>query len=256
MSDAGLQFELARAIRENELFLQFQPRVLLTTLELRGVETLVRWRHPERGLVPPPEFLAEAAHAGLMRDLEAWVMRQSLLQAAVWRQDRMNIGVSVNISASLLIDEPFLRLCDRTLKIQGDPRAFTFEVAAASLAGAGQPADGLARLRDRGARLALDDVTEPRELDDTSWFQWDYVKLGRALVSRAAHDDGAEATLGAIVTRAIGSGAQVVAVGVEDDATIALLRDAGAYLAQGYAIAPPLSAKELSTWSEGRRRPA
>jgi cyclic di-GMP phosphodiesterase Gmr len=256
MSDSGLRFELERAITENQLVLYYQPRVLVATLELRGVEALVRWRHPVRGIVPPSEFIASAERSGLMQDLEAWVIREALLQAAVWRRDSLRVGVSVNITPPLLRDEPFLRLVERTIKIQGSPAAFTFEVAAPGLAGDEEPIRGLTRLRDRGVRLALDDVTSLPELERASWIGWDYVKLGRRLVGGAARDAAASASLRAIVARATELGAQTIGMGVEDDETIALLRDAGVYLAQGYLFAPPLGVKELSAWSIGRERPA
>ena len=265
MSDRGLRLELERAITGNELVLHYQPRVLLTTLELRGVESLVRWRHPVRGMVSPAEFIAAAERDGLMRDLEAWVIRETLLQAAVWRRDGMRVGVSVNVTPPLLGDEPFLRLFERTLKIHGDPATFTFELAAEALAGGEPPLEGVTRLRDGGVRFALDDVTALVQLEDASWTSWEYVKLGRAIVTSAARDDVAGRTLRGLVARAIELGARVVGVGVEDDDAIAFLRDAGAYLAQGYAIAqfrgsltdtiaPPLGVKDLAGWSDGRAR--
>ena len=82
MSDGGLRFELERAITENELVLHYQPRVLVSTLKLRGVEALVRWRHPIRGIVSPAELVAAAERSGLMRDLDAWVIRDALLREA------------------------------------------------------------------------------------------------------------------------------------------------------------------------------
>jgi EAL domain-containing protein (putative c-di-GMP-specific phosphodiesterase class I) len=255
VTDSGLRFELERAITENELVLHYQPRVLVSTLELRGVEALVRWRHPVRGIVSPAEFVAAAERGGLMRDLEAWVIREALLQAAVWRRDGSRIGMSVNITPPLLADEPFLRLFERTLNMQSDPTTFTFEVAATSLDGREPPLTGLARLRARGVRLALDDVTAAADLEGATFIRWDYVKLGRALVTVAARDAASEATLRALVARATELGSRVVAVGVEDEAAVALLRETGAYLAQGYLIAPPLGVKELAAWSDARDRP-
>ena len=252
VSDTGLRFELERAITENELVLHYQPRVLVSTLAVRGVEALVRWRHPERGMVQPGEFIAAAQRAGLMRDLDAWVVREALLQAGVWRRDDAGFGVSVNISPSLLNDDPFLRLFERTLKIQGDPRQFTVEVAAGALGDGERPVDGLTRMRDRGVRLALDDVTVLPDLEAASWITWEYVKLGRRLVTGAAKDAAAGATLRSIAARATELGSKVVAVGVEDEAGMALLRDAGVYMAQGYLIAPPLGVKELLAWSAAR----
>ena len=252
VSDTGLRFELERAITENELILHYQPRVLVSTLAVRGVEALVRWRHPDRGMVPPGEFIAAAQRAGLMRDLDAWVVREALLQAGVWRRDNAGLDVSVNISPSLLHDDPFLRLFERTLKIQGDPTTFTVEVAAQALGAGERPVDGLTRMRGRGVRLALDDVTILPDLEAASWIPWEYVKLGRRLVTGAAKDAAAGATLRSIATRATELGAEVVAVGVEDDAGMALLKDAGVHLAQGYLIAAPLGVKELLDWSAAR----
>ena len=256
MTDGGLKFELERAITENELILHYQPRVLVTTLELRGVEALVRWRHPVRGIVPAAEFVAAAERSGLMHDLDAWVIREALLQAAVWRRDGLRIGMSVNVTPSLLGDESFLRLIERTLNIQGDPTTLTFEVAAAALLGNVPPLAGLARLRDRGVRLALDDVTSLALLDAGAFIQWTYVKLGRSLVTQVARDEASGALVHALVSRATELGSRVVAVGVEDDGAVALLREADAYLAQGYLISPPLAVKELAAWSAARERGA
>ena len=120
----------------------------------------------------PSEFIAAAERSGLMKELESWVIRETLLQGAVWRTDGVRIGISVNIGAPLLHDEPFLRLFERTLKIQGAPTSFTFEVAAASLGATERPTEGLTRLRERGVRLALDDVTDLAGLEAASWFRW------------------------------------------------------------------------------------
>lgn len=252
MTEGGLKFELERAITENELVLHYQPRVLVSTLELRGVEALVRWRHPVRGIVSPAEFVAAAERSGLMHDLDAWVIREALLQAAVWRRDGLRIGMSVNVTPSLLGDESFLRLVERILNIQGDPTALTFEVAAAALGGTHPPLAGLARLRERGVRLALDDVTTAPLLDAGAFIQWTYVKLGRSLITGVARDDASSRLVSTLVARATELGSRTVAVGVEDDAGVALLRQMDVYLAQGYLIAPPLGVKELAAWSAAR----
>jgi EAL domain-containing protein (putative c-di-GMP-specific phosphodiesterase class I) len=254
VTDGPLRFELERAITENELVLHYQPRVLVSTLELRGVEALVRWRHPDRGIVPPAEFVAAAERSGLMHRLDAWVIREALLQAAVWRRDGLRIGMSVNVTPSLLGDESFLRLIERTLNIQGDPTTLTFEVAAAALVGTDPPLAGLARLRERGVRLALDNVTTVPLLDAGAFIKWTYVKLGRSLITGLAHDDASGALVHALVARATELGSRIVAVGVESDAAVTLLRETDAYLAQGYLIAPPLGVKELAAWSLGRER--
>ncbi len=168
----------------------------------------------------------------------------------------MRVGVSVNIGPALLSDEPFLRLFERTLKIQGDPATLTIEVGAPSLAGAERPAAGLSRLRGHGVRLALDDVTTAAQIDAASWIRWDYVKLGRALVGNAAKDADAARRLRIAVDAASALGVRVVAMGVEDEATLTLLRELGIFMAQGYLFAAPLGVKELAEWSVGRVRSA
>jgi len=251
-----MRVEIERAITGNELVLQYQPRVLVSTLDLRGVEALVRWKDPVRGIVPATELIAAAELAGLMGSVDAWVVRQALLQAAVWRSDGMRVGVSVNTGPVLLGDESFLRLFERTLKIQGDPTTLTVEIAAPSLVAAERPLAGLTRLRGHGVRLALDDVTTAAQLDAASWIKWDYVKIGRAVIGAASKDEAAEGRLRTVVDAASALGVRIVAMGVEDDATLALLRALGVFLAQGYLFAPPLGVKELTEWSAGRTRPA
>jgi EAL domain-containing protein (putative c-di-GMP-specific phosphodiesterase class I) len=253
VSSEDLRFELEHAITANELVLHYQPRVLVETLVMRGVEALLRWRHPSRGILAPAEFLDRAEGAPLMRDLEAWVIRQALLQAGVWRGDGLRVGMSVNMSPSLLHDESFLRLFERTLKIQGDPTTLTIEIAAPSLH-EDRPREALERLRSRGIRLALDDVTDVAHVDAAAWIAWDYVKLGRAVVASARTDPAAAKRLRAITDRTSSLGVRAVGMGIEDDETLALLRELGVFLAQGYAISPPLGARDLSEWVAGRGR--
>jgi EAL domain-containing protein (putative c-di-GMP-specific phosphodiesterase class I) len=253
VTDDRLRSAIERAITGNELVLQYQPRVLVSSIELRGVEALVRWKDPVRGIVPPTELIAAAEHAGLMGSVDAWVTRHALLQAAVWRRDGMRVGVSVNIGPALLGDESFLRLFERTLKIQGDPTTLTIEIAAPSLTAAARPSEGLTRLRSHGVRLALDDVTSAAQLDAASWMRWDYVKLGRALVGNALKDPDAGRRLRIAVDAASALGVRIVAMGVEDDETLERMRELGVFMAQGFLFAPPLGVKELTEWSAGKR---
>jgi EAL domain-containing protein (putative c-di-GMP-specific phosphodiesterase class I) len=93
------RFELERAITQNELALHYQPIFDISGDALRGVEALIRWKHPQKGLVSPQAFLPTAEREGLMHDLTAWVLREALLQASVWREDGLALNVSVNIAA-------------------------------------------------------------------------------------------------------------------------------------------------------------
>src|SRR5688500_19239273 len=92
-------FELARAITQNDLMLHYQPIFAIDGKSVRAVEALVRWKHPQKGLLPPQAFLPTAEREGLMHDLTAWVMREALLQASVWRRDGLSQMTAANIAA-------------------------------------------------------------------------------------------------------------------------------------------------------------
>ncbi|OLC20886.1 MAG: hypothetical protein AUH33_02820 [Chloroflexi bacterium 13_1_40CM_68_21] len=243
------RFELARAITENELLLHYQPRLMLPSLTFRGVEALVRWRSPERGLVSPLQFVPAAEGAGLIRDLEAWVLREALLQSSVWRRDGLDFGVSVNISLSDLHDQSFRRLMVHTLRIQGNPHAFIVEVSAASAAtDPDPPLAALEELRERGIRTALDDVTTSEQITATRTLRWNYVKLGRSLIRSAPTDPAAAALARSLAEEVHRDGARLAAVGVENAAGLDFARELGCHLVQGYHFAAPMPTRELITW--------
>jgi EAL domain-containing protein (putative c-di-GMP-specific phosphodiesterase class I) len=249
----AIRFELERAVVENELVLHFQPRLRLETMEPRGVEALVRWRHPTQGLVSPLEFLPAAEREGLIREIEAWVVREALLASTVWRRDGVMLGVSVNVSPRGLHDPQFLRLIERTLRIQRSPRAFIVELSAAGMAAErDQPRDALEQLRAAGVRASLDDVTSLEQLEAVRALRWDYVKLGRAVIGPALREREAAALARRLADAVSGWDIHLAAMGVEDEATLAFVRELGCDLAQGYFIAPPMPMKELVSWIRAR----
>ncbi|HEY7625045.1 MAG TPA: EAL domain-containing protein, partial [Candidatus Limnocylindria bacterium] len=128
------RFELERAITENELLLHYQPIVAVPSRTLTAVEALVRWRHPERGLVSPMEFIGEAEATGLIRRLTFWVLREALLQSNVWRRDGLGIAVAVNLSIENLHDQHFRRFMELTLKVAGGPEHLIMEASSRALA--------------------------------------------------------------------------------------------------------------------------
>src|SRR5712692_5208437 len=99
-------FELNNAIDENELVLHYQPIVRVSDRKLVTVEALVRWRHRTRGILPPSQFVPAIERAGLARELTLWVLREAILQSAVWKTDRQPLSVSLNLSAENLGDPP------------------------------------------------------------------------------------------------------------------------------------------------------
>ena len=243
------RFELERAITQNELALHYQPIFDISGDALRGVEALVRWKHPQKGLVSPHAFLPTAEREGLMHALTAWVLREALLQAKVWREDGLTLNVSVNIAASDLGDPRFLRLLDRTLHVTAGRSEFSAEIRADETAEASAP--GLRELRARGIPIALDDVTRAAQLDGASDWPLDTVKLGREIIGHALDDPGAADTARVISRFAEQRGIGLVAVGIESRQMLLLARSLGCVGAQGYFLARPMASQALGRWAKG-----
>jgi EAL domain-containing protein (putative c-di-GMP-specific phosphodiesterase class I) len=242
------RFELGQAIADNQLVLHYQPIVTVTDRKLVAVEALVRWRHPRRGILPPSQFVPAIERAGLARELTLWVLREAILQAAVWKRDGEPLSVGVNLSPENLRDAQFRRLLDSTLRAVGGPELLIAELPAAALSSPEQ-VEGLLAMRQRGIRVAIDDVIMPVEL---SAVPADAVKLGRAIVARLATDERATREAGDVVRAAKLLGRSVTAVGIEDELIWRRVVALGCDLGQGYAVSEPLSTAELDSWRQRR----
>lgn len=246
------RFELERAITENELVLHYQPMVEVPTRRLTGVEALVRWRHPERGLVSPLEFMPEVEATGLSRRLTFWVLREALLQSSVWRRDGAPVTVAVNLSVENLHDAHFRRFTELTLKVAGGPELLIMEVSSRALArDTDPPIPMLELMRAKGIRVTLDDATD-EDAHMVEKLPVDIVKVSRGLVSRIGRDHRALEYVRAVVSAARGRGMQATAVGVEDEVTWDRLADLGFSGAQGFLIAAPMPPSQLSEWRAAR----
>ncbi|HEV8669930.1 MAG TPA: EAL domain-containing protein [Candidatus Limnocylindria bacterium] len=244
------RFELERAITRNELELHYQPIFDIGGKTLRGVEALVRWKHPEKGLVSPQSFLPTAQREGLMHELTAWVLREALLQGSVWRKDGLTLNMSVNIAASDLRDPRFVRLLDRTLHVTDGKSAFSAEIRADETGEASST--GLRELGSRGIPIALDDVTSVVQLDGATQWPLDTVKLGREIIGHALDDPRAADTARGIARFAAARGIALVAVGVENKAMLGFAHALGCVGAQGYGLARPMASQALGRWAQGR----
>ena len=242
------RFELHQAIAENQLVLHYQPIVRISDRALVAVEALVRWRHPARGILPPSQFVPALERAGLARELTLWVLREAISQAAVWRADGQPLAVGVNLSPENLRDGHFRRYLDMTIRAVGGPEQIIAEVPAATLRAPEQIAS-LALMRERGMRVAIDDVAEAVELADVPA---DVLKLGRSLVARLPLDARAVEEATGIVRAAKLLGRSVTAVGIEDDLTWRRIVALGCDTAQGFHVSAPLSTIDLAAWRSRR----
>jgi diguanylate cyclase (GGDEF)-like protein len=241
----ALVADLSRAIEEEELELFFQPKVALDGGALRGVEALVRWPHPERGLLAPEEFIEPAEHTGVIRPLTMWVVREALAQADRWRAEGLDVPVAVNLSVRSITPELPGELAE---VVRGRP----LELEITETVGMGDADEALAvleQLTALGIRLSVDDFgTGFSSLAYLKRLPVSAIKIDRAFVTEMEHDPSDRAIVRSTVDLARHLGLEVVAEGVETEEAFEELRALGCDLAQGFAISPPLPAAELREW--------
>jgi diguanylate cyclase (GGDEF)-like protein len=243
---------LREAIRSGQLVLAFQPQIDVRTMEIVGVETLVRWEHPVRGLVPPSEFIGVAEEAGLMVALGEWVLRTACAAASEWTLLE-NARVAVNISGRQLEEENFPDRVKTILAETGLPAERLEVELTESLVASDAVLEGLARLRGMGVRAAIDDFgTGYSSLRLLRRLPADMLKIDRSFVRGAAQTEQDAVILESIIRMAQGLGLDVMAEGVETLAEMDSLRDRGCSLMQGYLFSRPIPKLQLEASLESK----
>jgi diguanylate cyclase (GGDEF)-like protein len=244
-----LQGELRRAIEQQEFVLHYQPRVRADNGEVVSVEALVRWQHPQRGLLPPGAFIEQAEAGGLINALGSLVLSAACRQAAAWQQQGLGLHrVSVNVSPQQLQSGQLPEQVRRKLARHGLPAsALELEVTESLLVQNGDSArQQLVALREMGVCIALDDFgTGYSSMAMLRQLPIDVMKIDRAFVSDLDSDDSALAIARAIVSLASTLGLRVVAEGVETEGQAVQLRRLGCQELQGYLFARPMPAAAL-----------
>lgn len=239
--EAGLRL----AIDQSELAVFYQPQVSLHSGDLIGFEALVRWHHPERGLVGPDEFISVAEDTGLIVPLGTWVLEQACREAGSWPSSRDDLLMSVNVSARQLADPGFLDTVARVLDQTGvHPATLCLEMTESALFVASDAMSlAIASLRHLGVLVSLDDFgTGYASLSYLVQFRPDAIKIGKIFVQRLGDDPMNSAIVAAIIDLAHNLGLTVVAEGVETPQQLTMLRDLGCDQAQGYLFAAALPA--------------
>ena len=247
--------ELREAILTEGLVVFYQPKVDSRTLTVSGVEALVRWVHPTRGLLFPDAFLPLAEQSGLMRDLTTAVLEQSLAQVRRWRDEGRVLAVAVNLSASSLVDlELPLRISEVLLRHGLPASSLELEITEDFLMGDRERARGiLTELRALGIRVAVDDFgTGYSSLAYLRELPIDQLKLDRSFVQPMADDPRAAAIVRSTIDLAHSLGMTLVAEGVEDEATAGQLASSGCDESQGFYFSRALPAAELEQWMDQR----
>lgn len=245
--------EVRYAIHNNELVNYYQPKVVVATGELVGVETLVRWRHPHDGMVFPDQFIGVAEANNLINELTQVVLAGALTQANIWKQAGLMLRVAVNVSMGNLNSLDFPDMVAGLAAESGvQPQQVVLEVTESQLMlDQRAPLDILTRLRLKRFRLSIDDFgTGHSSLSQLRDIPFDELKIDQGFV----HGAWANETLRAIYDASLRLSRQlnmvVVAEGVEDRADWDFVQQTGCDLAQGYFIARPMPAEDIHGWIE------
>lgn len=252
----GLPPDLQAALHApGQLMLVYQPKIRLDTGECVGVEALVRWRHPERGMVPPGQFVPLAEQTALIGPLTEWVIGAALRQLAEWKAAGLDQPIAVNVSIRNLEDSGFPAVIGDLLKFHGiEASRLEIEVTESALMSAPDSVTRtLSALRSQGVAVALDDFgTGQSSLSYLRNLPADTLKLDRSFIQGLAADRKNQIIVGAAIDTAHLLGFKVTAEGIEDEAVRDRLRALSCDLGQGYFIAPPLPDQEFRTWLRAR----
>jgi EAL domain-containing protein (putative c-di-GMP-specific phosphodiesterase class I) len=247
----ALMAELHHAIEHGELLLFYQPKISLKTRRTIGVEALVRWKHPLRGMIPPDQFILPAEQTGLIHPLTRWVMAEGMRQCKALRRAGTELTVSVNLSARNLLDPKLPDLVTKRFQANGvAPDWMTFEITeSAIMANPENALDVLMRLHEMGIRFSIDDFgTGYSSLAYLKKLPVDEIKIDKSFVINMAGNQNDAVIVRSTIDLAHNLGLKVIAEGVENKALWDRLSALGCDEAQGYHMARPMPAEDLTRW--------
>jgi diguanylate cyclase (GGDEF)-like protein len=253
----GMVAALRAALEAGRLILHYQPKVSVGSGEVRGVEALVRWPDPERGLVPPAEFIPLAESTGLIKPLTVFVLRAALAQARLWLDGGLEVPVAVNLAARSLLDVGFPdRVAELLKEARVAPALLELEVTETMmLEDPTRSLEVLTRLDAMGIALSIDDFgTGYSSLAQLKRLPVRSLKIDRGFVASMCSDDRDAFIVRSSIQLGHNLGLTVVGEGVEDSATLVALGSLGCDNAQGYLIKRPCPADELTPWLQAESR--
>ncbi len=249
-----MEMELKQAVARGELLLHYQPQISTGSGALVGAEALLRWKHPERGLVAPGAFIGLAEETGLIVEIGRWVLHESCRQAADWHRRGMQVRIAVNISQAQFRDpDGFANTVMTILDETGLPPTFLELEITESMAM--RDANEIARiidpLRDAGIRFAIDDFgTGYSSLAHLTRLPFDIFKIDQNFIAGIGDDKSAEVIVQTILAMARSLHYDTVAEGVETREQLDFLKDHGCTMAQGYLIGKPMTLDSFEGWME------
>ncbi len=256
-----LEMDLREAIARSEFFLVYQPTIGLSDMSPSGVEALIRWRHPERGVLQPDTFIPLLEETGLIGEVGKWVLDQACAQGAAWRAAGHPISIAVNVSARQLDTDQITADIEGALTASGlDPEALTVEVTETTLMrNAEETARRLTTIKGLGVRIAIDDFgTGYSSLAHLQRFPVDALKIDRSFISGLSSNGEGETLIHSLVQLGKALSIETFAEGIEQHHELALLRNENCDSGQGFLFARPLDAGEteafLREWPHDRAK--
>jgi diguanylate cyclase (GGDEF)-like protein len=253
---SALETDLRTALSARQFELHYQPIVDLATNEVGGVEALIRWRHPEKGMVPPATFIPLAEQTGLIVPLGEWIIREACRTAAQWPND---VRIAVNLSAAQFVNPGLVQVIASALANSGlSPHRLEIEITETLLLQDSESTLAmLYQLRELGVGIAMDDFgTGYSSLSYLQRFPFDKIKIDRSFVKDIAENTGSLNIVRAVVALAQGLGIRTTAEGVETNEQLEKIRLEGCSEMQGYLFSRPLPAKEIEQLFLSHRRQA
>ncbi|MHB1083309.1 MAG: putative bifunctional diguanylate cyclase/phosphodiesterase [Thiobacillus sp.] len=246
-----LEAELRQALELNQFELVYQPKLNLRTNLISGVEALLRWRSPRKGLVPPTEFISLLEETGLIVPVGAWVLQTACKRAVVWARGGINLTMAVNLSARQFHDDRLTTVIRSALEDSGLPAdQLELEVTESLLMeDSASSQTALANIKQMGIKISMDDFgTGYSSLAYLKRFPLDTLKIDRSFVKDLGVDSDDTAIVQAVISLARSLRLTVVAEGVETSEQLAFLREARCDQAQGYFISRPMDAAAFEVW--------
>jgi len=248
--------ELRRAIERRELVVHYQPKVELATGRIIGAEALIRWDHPQRGRIPPGEFIPAAEHTALIRPLTRYVLDEALSQVSLWRGRGHDVGVAVNLAVQHLLDDDLPAEVGAMLRRWSLPSsALELEITEGTLmADPHHALETLTHLSGMGVRVAIDDFgTGYSSMEYLGRLPVDVLKIDRSFVLGMSTDPSCATIVRSMIDLGHNLGLGVVAEGVEGDWAVAHLRRLGCDYAQGYHFGAAMPADDFERRIGGAR---
>ena len=238
-----LEMDLREALAKDEFFLAYQPTIDLSDMSPTGVEALIRWKHPVRGVVQPDDFIPLLEETGLITEIGKWVLERACSQGAAWRTAGYQIGMAVNVSARQLDTDEFVTDVRDALSHSGlEPSALTLEITETTLMrNADETARRLVAIKQLGVRIAIDDFgTGYSSLAHLQRFPVDALKIDQSFISGMRHNQEGETLIHTLVQLGKALSIETFAEGIEQQHELSLLRDQNCDSGQGFLFARPL----------------